>query len=401
MSRDGLIRADRVWKGFSPDRGRPLLRDRVELIRSRIGRKVEKGWHWALRDVGLVAEAGEAVGLIGRNGSGKTTFLRILTRVMYPDAGSVAVFGRVGALIDVRAGIHGDLTGRENIFLYGSILGLGRREVAARFEQIVEFAEIGHAIDRQVKYYSSGMQMRLGFGVAAFLEPDVLLVDEVLAVGDASFQQKCLDRMRTVLAQGTTLVFVSHDLAAVESVCGRGIWLNDGIIEQEGPIRDVLAGYRSAVQQGALVSPNGHGPIRVEEASAVGPGGDTPRSLGTLSMAVRLTSDAPRTAGVHIGVTQGTATPIFLIQRSLHLGAGPTDLACEIPNLPLPQGRFYLWIGIFDRGGRELLSWRPAAQFDVFGPRLDPAPVGVLRLAPVQVAAEWSVRAAAEASAQT
>jgi energy-coupling factor transporter ATP-binding protein EcfA2 len=224
-------------------------------------------------------------------------------------------------------------------------------------------------------------------------------VDEVLAVGDASFQQKCLDRMRAVLAQGTTLVFVSHDLAAVESVCQRGIWLNDGAIEQEGPIRDVLEGYRASVQQVALTSPNGHGPIHLDHAGVAGPEGDTPTSHGTLSVGVRMTSDRPRTAGVYIGVSQGTATPIFLIQRSTHFGAGPIDLTCDIPNLPLPQGRFYLWIGVFDKGGRELLSWRPATQFDVFGPRLDAAPVGVLRLAPVQVAAEWRVETGNEASA--
>ena len=219
------------------------MRDRIELLRTRLANKSEKGWNWALRDVELLAEPGDAVGLIGQNGSGKTTFLRILTRVMYPEAGKVEVAGRVGALIEVTAGIHGDLTGRENIFLFGSILGLSRREVAARFDQIVEFAEIEDAIDRQVKYYSSGMQVRLGFSVAAFLEPDVLLVDEVLSVGDARFQQKCLDRMRAVMAQGTTLVFVSHNLAAVESVCRRGIWLNDGVVLKEGPIQEVLAGY--------------------------------------------------------------------------------------------------------------------------------------------------------------
>ena len=353
--------------------------------------KTEKGWNWALRDVGLVAEPGDAVGLIGKNGSGKTTLLRILTRVMYPEAGSVAVSGRVGALIEVTAGIHGDLTGRENIFLFGSILGLSRREVAARFDQIVEFAEIEHAIDRQVKYYSSGMQMRLGFSVAAFLEPDVLLVDEVLAVGDARFQQKCLDRMRAVLAQGTTLVFVSHNLAAVESVCRRGIWLNDGVVQQEGPIQEVLAGYRAAVQQGALVSQNGHGPISLDEATVIGPEGGIPKSHGALSIGVRMTSDGPRSGGVCIGVSQGTATPIFLVQRSVDFEAGPTSLICEIPNLPLPQGPFSLWIGVFDKSGREYLSWRPALSFDVFGPALDPAPVGVLRLAPVQVAAEWGV----------
>jgi ABC-type polysaccharide/polyol phosphate transport system ATPase subunit len=391
MSREGWIRAEHVWKGFHPDRGRPLLRDHIELIRSRLANKVEKGWKWALRDVDLVAGPGDAVGLIGRNGSGKTTFLKVLTRVMYPEAGGVSVSGRVGALIEVRAGIHADLTGRENIFLFGSILGLSRREVAERFDQIVEFAEIGQAIDRQVKFYSSGMQMRLGFAVAAFLEPDVLLVDEVLAVGDSSFQQKCLDRMREVLAQGTTLVFVSHDLAAVESVCRTGIWLNEGVVQQEGPIQDVLAGYRAAVQEGALISRNGHGPINLDKAWVTGPGGDAPRSHDALSIGVAMTSDGPRSGGIWIGVSQGTATPIFLVQRSIHFESGETILTCEIPNLPLPQGHFALWVGVFDKTGREYLSWRPAAQFDVFGPRLDPAPVGVLRLAPVQVAADWNV----------
>ena len=237
------------------------------------------------------------------------------------------------------AGIHADLTGRENIFLFGSILGLSRREVAARFDQIVEFAEIGYAIDRQVKYYSSGMQVRLGFAVAAFLEPDVLLVDEVLSVGDARFQQKCLDRMRAVMAQGTTLVFVSHNLAAVESVCRRGSLVERrSRPEQEGPIQEVLAGYRAAVQQGALISQNGHGPISLDEASVIGPKGGMPKSHCALSIGVKMTSDGPRSGGVCIGVSQGTATPIFLVQRSVDFEAGPTSLVCEIPNLPLPQG---------------------------------------------------------------
>lgn len=391
MSRKGLIRADRIWKGFHSDRTRALLRDRIELVRARLDNKVERGWRWALHDVNLMAERGESVGLVGRNGSGKTTLLRILTRVMYPDAGSIEVVGRVGALIDVRAGIHPDLTGRENVYLYGSLMGLTRRDVAARFDEIVAFAELGDAIDRQVKFYSSGMQVRLGFSVVAHLEPDVLLVDEVLAVGDASFQQRCLDRMRKILADGTTLIFVSHDLAAVESVCERAIWLNDGFAKAEGPVSDVLADYRAAVQNVALLSPNGRGPMHLRSAAVAGLQGDMPRSHAPLQVDVMLHSDVERSAGICLGVSQGTAAPIFLVQRPVHFYIGPTDLTCQIPHLPLAQGRYYLWIGVFDERGREFLSWQPAAHFDVFGPRLDPAPVGVLRLAPVQVAAEWEV----------
>ncbi len=330
MSREGLVRADRIWKGFHSDRTRALLRDRIELVRARLDNKVERGWRWALHDVGLIAEPGESVGLVGTNGSGKTTLLRILTRVMYPDAGTVEVVGRVGALIDVRAGIHPDLTGRENIYLYGSLMGLSRRDVTARFDEIVEFAELAGAIDRQVKFYSSGMQVRLGFSVVAHLEPDVLLVDEVLAVGDASFQQRCLDRMRKTLADGTTLVFVSHDLAAVESVCERAIWLHDGVAKAEGPVRDVLASYRAAIQNVALLSPNGQGPMHVVTAGVAGAPGDTPRSQAPLRVDMTVVSNVERAAGIYLGVSQGTAAPIFLVQRPVHFAIGPTELSCQI-----------------------------------------------------------------------
>ena len=391
MSRDGLVRADHIWKGFHPDRQRALLRDRIELVRTKLHKKVERGWTWALRDVELLAQPGESVGLVGTNGSGKTTFLRILTRVMYPEAGSIDVVGRVSALIDVRAGIHPDLTGRENIFLYGSILGISRRDLAARFDEIVAFSELEDAIDRQVKFYSSGMQVRLGFSIAAHVDPDVLLVDEVLAVGDASFQQRCLERMRKVLSQGTTLVFVSHDLQAVEAVCQRGIWLHEGEMRSEGPVRDVLGGYRAAIQKGALLQTNGKGPIHLDKALVAGPDGASPHSYGPFQVRVTMTSDGARSGGVSIGVSQGPAAPIFLMQRSVHFKSGETELRCEVSHLPLPRGRYYLWIGVFDDRGREFLAWRPATHFDVFGPRLEPAPVGVLRLAPVAVAAEWSV----------
>lgn len=190
----GTVRVEQLWKRFPRSR-RLLLRDEVEWLIGRWRGTYEGRWHWALREVSFDITPGEAVGLIGANGSGKSTLLKVLSRVMYPYSGRIQVRGRVGALIEVMAGLHTDLTGRENIYLYGSLLGWQRREVGRRFDDIVDFVELADAVDRQVKFYSSGMQMRLGFAVAALLGPDVLLVDEVLAVGDAAFQQRCLDRM--------------------------------------------------------------------------------------------------------------------------------------------------------------------------------------------------------------
>ncbi|HLZ38145.1 MAG TPA: ABC transporter ATP-binding protein, partial [Mycobacteriales bacterium] len=287
----GTIRTERVWKRFKADRRRMLLRDKLERTVARLRGAPNLGYRWVLRDIDFEVAPGEAIGLIGSNGSGKSTLLKILTRVMCPHTGRVVAEGRVGALIEVRAGIHPDLSGRENIYLYGSLLGLTRRQVAARFDDIVSFAEVEGAIDRQVKFYSSGMQMRLGFAVAAFLEPDILLVDEVLAVGDASFQQKCLNRMRAVLAEGTTLVFVSHDLAAVEATCSRGLWLDQGVIRSDGPVREVLGEYRASVEEMAESGRGAGGIARVTKVSVSGSGDDVPRTSEPFD--VQLVIDSP------------------------------------------------------------------------------------------------------------
>jgi ABC-type polysaccharide/polyol phosphate transport system ATPase subunit len=391
MLPSGSIAATHVWKRFHADRRRKLLRDQVHHLSARLRGGGGRGWRWALRDVDLVAAPGESVGLIGSNGSGKSTLLKILTRVMYPHTGSVQVVGRVGALIEVRAGIHPDLTGRENIQLYGTLLGLGRRQIRERFDEIVAFAELDDAIDRQLKFYSSGMQMRLGFAVAAFLEPDILLVDEVLAVGDASFQQRCLERMRAVLNQGTTLVFVSHDLAAVEATCSRGVWLQQGVVQSEGPVRDVVSAYRQSIEAAAESTTQVTGELRLVKVEVSGPDGGTPKTQETLDVQLVVESPGARTGRLYLGVSEGPATPIFVLRRDIRLTAGETRARCAIPSLPLPRGRFYLWVGMFEGGKRDPLPWHPATYFDVAGPSLDAAPRGIVRLAPVHVDAAWEV----------
>ena len=294
-------------------------------------------------------------------------------------------------MIEVRSGIHPDLTGRENVFLYGSLLGLQRREVARKFDEIVAFAEVGEAIDRQVKFFSSGMQMRLGFAVAAFLEPDVLLVDEVLAVGDASFQQKCLDRMRYVLSQGTTLVYVSHDLATVEATCARGLWLNDGAVKAQGPVGDVLDAYRRSFDDVDEFDHPESAVIRLLKAEALAAEGDGIRSDETLDLRLAFESGEAYVGRVQIGVTQSSAHPIFLVARPVELAVGETAVHCRIAHLPLPHGRFTLWVGVAGGRKRDLLPWHRAASFQVEGPRLDPPPRGVVRAAPVHVDAAWDI----------
>jgi lipopolysaccharide transport system ATP-binding protein len=198
---------------------------------------------WALKNVSFDIKAGEVVGIIGRNGAGKSTLLKILTRITEPTTGKAFIQGRVGSLLEVGTGFHPELTGRENIYLYGSILGMTRAEIDRKFDEMVDFAEVPRFIDTPLKHYSSGMQMRLAFSVAAFLEPEILLVDEVLAVGDARFQKKCLEQMEDVGRRGRTVLLVSHNMHAVMRLCQRVILLNDGRVEWDGPAQKVVNYY--------------------------------------------------------------------------------------------------------------------------------------------------------------
>ena len=387
----GEIRGDRLWKRFRADLRKPFLIDRLEFLRDRIKGDTTSAYRWALQDVDFEIKQGEAVGLLGSNGAGKSTLLKLIARVMYPNAGRVHVGGRIGALIEVRAGLHSDLTGRENIYLYGTLLGLRRKTVAERFDAIVEFAQIEAAIDRQVKFYSTGMQLRLGFAVAAYLEPDILLVDEVLAVGDSAFQQRCLGRMREVLAQGTTLVFVSHDLATMEAVCQRGLWLRDGILVQDAPIREVLGGYRAWVERFAEIGGNDTGPIRILKTEVSAVGGGAPHSHDAMHVEFLVESDIARDLAVYIGVSEGPGTPIFIARGASRVHAGRVRIACDIAHLPLPSGRFYLWSSWHEPGdtSRDLVPWHPSRAFDVIGSEIQEPPRAVVRLSPVQVEQRW------------
>ncbi len=210
---------------------------------SRLGGRSEKNTIWALKDVSFEVKRGEVVGVIGRNGAGKTTLLKILSRITKPTEGRAEILGRVGSLLEVGTGFHPELTGRENIFLNGSILGMRRREIKARFDEIVAFAEVEKFMDTPVKRYSSGMQVRLAFAVAAHLEPEILLVDEVLAVGDAQFQKKCLGKMGEVAKEGRTVLFVSHNMGAVRALCPRAMILEAGRIALNGTTEEAIGAY--------------------------------------------------------------------------------------------------------------------------------------------------------------
>jgi lipopolysaccharide transport system ATP-binding protein len=233
--------------------GATTLREDLARMTSRLrGQEpaAEKGEFWALRDVSFSVQPGEVVGIIGRNGAGKSTLLKLLSRITEPTSGRAVMRGRVASLLEVGTGFHPELTGRDNIYLNGAILGMKRAEIRAKFDEIVDFAEVEEFIDTPVKHYSSGMHVRLAFAVAAHLEPEILIVDEVLAVGDAQFQKKCLGKMESVSrSEGRTVLFVSHNLAAVRTLCSKGVYLVRGKISSSGDVSEVLRCYGESIPQ--------------------------------------------------------------------------------------------------------------------------------------------------------
>ena len=244
---DHVSKQYRIRQEAAPGDARLAVARRLDRLRRRSQQ------FWALKDVSFAVESGEALGIIGPNGAGKSTVLKLLSKITAPTAGEITIRGKLSALIEVGSGFHPELTGRENVYLSGSILGMRRREIAAKLDSIVDFAGVRQFIDTPVKRYSSGMYVRLGFSIAAHLQPDILLLDEVLAVGDAAFQAKCFNRIGELKKNGTTIVFISHDLNAVDFLCDRALLLDHGEIAAEGRPRDVITQYERAVN--AVVTP--------------------------------------------------------------------------------------------------------------------------------------------------
>lgn len=261
---DTVLDVQRLSKKFRRGEIYNTLRDLVPALTGNIFHSARDGNlgqrdFWALKDVSFSVNRGEAFGIVGGNGAGKSTILKLLTGIMRPTQGTIDVRGRISALIEVSAGFHQDLTGRENIYLNGAILGMSRQEIRRRFDAIVDFSGLEEFIDTPVKRYSSGMFARLGFSVAAYVDPDVLLVDEVLSVGDYLFQQKCLDRMQSVICSGATVIFVSHNLREVARLCRRSLLLERGQVQMIGPTQEVLNSYYHRGQQRQASSSNADG----------------------------------------------------------------------------------------------------------------------------------------------
>ncbi len=359
----------------------------IELAKRPFGRPDKEAESmWALRDVSFDVAEGEVVGIIGRNGAGKSTLLKILSKITYPTEGNIKVSGRVAALLEVGTGFHEELTGRENIYLNGSILGMRKQQVDKCFDAIVAFSGVEQFIDTQIKRYSSGMRLRLGFAVAAHLEPDILIVDEVLAVGDAGFQKKCLDAMEDLRSGGRTVLFVSHNLAAVENLCSRGIWLDGGKVRMDGKAKEVILAYMASFAGGPaaestltdLKSRQGNGEIRYTKVEYLSPD-RTPRALTRCgdSVVIRLHYYAKKT--VHYPVfwfrlftsmgtliTESGADTHGLDIPRLEPGDGYIDVEIDSLNLLPAQYYFSLWIAdqensvIYDGDVRTVLEVEPA-----------------------------------------
>ncbi len=226
---------------------RDVITNKVKSAFSKPQKNTTSKEFWALKDINFDIQQGDRVGIIGRNGAGKSTLLKVLSRITEPTTGSIAIKGRIASLLEVGTGFHPELSGRENIFLNGAILGMGRKEIKSKFDEIVDFSEVEKFLDTPVKRYSSGMYVRLAFAVAAHLEPEILIVDEVLAVGDSKFQKKCLGKMGEVSSQGRTILFVSHNTTFVRNLCNKGIWLDRGQIKQTGSTTEVINSYLSSM----------------------------------------------------------------------------------------------------------------------------------------------------------
>jgi lipopolysaccharide transport system ATP-binding protein len=353
-----------------------LMKNRANPLRRGNGQSISgrgEGF-WALRDVSFEVSKGERIGIIGRNGAGKTTLLKILSRITEPTEGRARIRGRVSSLLEVGTGFHPELTGRENIFLNGAILGMRGREIRNKFDEIVEFAEVERFLDMPVKRYSSGMYVRLAFAVAAHLDPDILLVDEVLAVGDAGFQKKCIGKMREVGREGRTILFVSHNMAAVESTCEKAIIIKDGQSSKVGNAKDMIGKYLedvkfySSLPLGERVDRNGRGNIRFTEIQLEGREGDKTFEIGE-DIVVTMRAESSYSMDVHVRLALSIRTqndvPLIScdsIQKAetycIPARSG-VKITCTIPRPPLNVGEYYINVALFN--GDDPEDWVTSA----------------------------------------
>ena len=342
-------------------------RERYRALRDTLARTLRAPWKllhakkretfWALKDVDLEVRHGEVLGLVGRNGAGKTTLLKILSRITRPSMGWAEIYGRVGSLLEVGTGFHPELSGRDNIYLSGAILGMRRREIREKFDEIVAFAEIEKFLETQVKHYSSGMYVRLAFAVAAHLQPEILLVDEVLAVGDLKFQKKCLGKMGDVAREGKTVVLVSHQLSQLRQLCGRAVWIDGGGMRLDGAAHEVIAKYEAemlAVKRGTETGRSSETKKArflswelCDETGAVCGGLNTIRPV-SVAFLLQVSSGIER--GVH-GVTLYDASRQVVWGQAIYglkIEPGLQELRYEFPMLPLRPAGYSWMVSIWD-----------------------------------------------------
>jgi lipopolysaccharide transport system ATP-binding protein len=352
---DTVIRVEGLGKRYSVgERERYLaLRDVITraLAAPFKGRaRRAKDYLWALRDVSFDVAQGEVIGLVGRNGAGKTTLLKLLSRITRPTAGFAEIHGRIGTLLEVGTGFHPELTGRENVFLSGAILGMRKPEIERKMDAIVAFADVERFLYTPLKFYSSGMQMRLAFAVAAHLEPEILFVDEVLAVGDLEFQKKCLGKMEEVSKTGRTIIFVSHQMNQIRRLCERVLWIDGGQIREQGPTGRIVAAYESATMAASAAS--GNGAHCFASWSLNGNGNVLEDGVDEVRFHFRLHLREPVTNG-HFGVCVMTESNAVLTGwgfDGIEVPAGDQEIIVCLPSLPLRPGSYALACSLFNNG---------------------------------------------------
>jgi lipopolysaccharide transport system ATP-binding protein len=329
--------------------------------------QINKNDFWALEDISFEVRRGEAIGIIGKNGAGKSTLLKILSRITEPTKGYFTLNGRVSSLLEVGTGFHMELTGRENIYLNGTILGMKRREIRQKFDEIVDFSGVEQFIDTPVKHYSSGMKVRLAFSVAAHLEPEILLIDEVLAVGDSEFQKKCLGKMEDVTGQGRTVLFVSHNMGAIQNLCSKAILLNKGQLEMHKSTEHVINRY---LQKDAIKSSSerfsdrrGNGNVRISDLFFCDKNGnviDDIISGQSLTIHLKYTSSFSEIKDVIIGLVITNSSGQFLTvlnnkmsNYNFEMLPGKGEIRCSLKKLPLMAGIHFLNINLYVNGINE------------------------------------------------